>query len=80
MMKSIILGLFAIFAMNFVLKESKVEVSDVVLENAEALEIQSVPVACSSCVGPRIPGCTVVEEVGGEIIVWGCYGIKVEEE
>ena len=79
-MKSIILGLFAIFAMNFGLTESKVEISDAVLKNVEALGIESLPVACSSCVGPRIPGCTVVEEVEGEIIVWGCYGIKIEEE
>ncbi|MDO4185237.1 MAG: hypothetical protein Q4D30_01935 [Bacteroidales bacterium] len=80
MMKSIILGLFAIFAMNFGFTESKVSVSEEVLKNAEALSIKSLPEACSSCEGSGYYGCREVFSENGEIIVLGCPGQKIKED
>lgn len=76
MMKSIILGLFAIFAMNFGFTESKVEISDAVLKNAEVLEIRSLPVSCKTCVGNKYTGCFETIDEEGELIVVGCPGVK----
>ena len=80
MMKSIVLGLFAIIAMNFGFTESKVSVSEGVLENAEALAEETTREICSTCVGPQRIGCTEVSMEGNEIIVWGCLGEKTNEE
>lgn len=79
MMKSIILGLFAIFAMNFGFTESMVSVSEEVLKNAEALGIESIPEACSTCEGSGYHGCREVYVEGGGVIVLGCKGQKKEE-
>ena len=80
MMKSIVLGLFAIVAMNFGLTESKTNVSEEVLENAEALSIKSLPEACSTCFGNEYHGCREVFSENGEIIVLGCPGVKINED
>lgn len=76
-MKSIILGLFAIFAMNFGFTESKVSVSEEVLKNAEALEVESFPVACESCRGSAYSGCFETTVENGELIVIGCKGDRI---
>lgn len=79
MMKSIVFGLFAIIAMNFGFTESKTSVSEGVLENAEALGIESIPVVCSTCSGNDYHGCTEVYMNGGEVIVVGCEGEKTND-
>lgn len=79
-MKSIVLGLFAIIAMNFGLTESKTSVSEEVLENAEALRIKSLPETCSACVGVHRIDCLDVYVGEGEVIVTLCKGEKVEED
>ena len=78
-MKSVFLGLFAIFAMNFGATGTKSKVSDSVLKNVGALQVEGTRDLCSACEASPDRNCYIITLEDGGWAITSCMGNNIEE-